>query len=125
MWGYLYVTWFRRIFGVSSVYRSFATTVSQPKMRDFSGEMFKGFEVQQRHNCSPAASFANSVMTLYLLKVHLQTFLSIPITQKKKSHILSCDTLVPNEQYGVRSYAPKAHSFPLLKDAMQILRPAA
>ena len=38
--------------------------------------------VQRRHNCSPAASFANCVMTLYLLKVHLQTFLSIPITQK-------------------------------------------
>jgi len=28
--------------------------------------------VQRRHNCSPAASFANCVMTLYLLKVHLQ-----------------------------------------------------
>ena len=38
--------------------------------------------VQRRHNCSLAASFANCVMTLYLLKVHLQTFLSIPITQK-------------------------------------------
>jgi hypothetical protein len=38
--------------------------------------------VQQRRNCSPAASFANCLMTLYLLKVHLQTFLSIPITQK-------------------------------------------
>ena len=37
---------------------------------------------QRRNNCSPAASFANCVMTLYLLKVHLQTFLSIPITQK-------------------------------------------
>jgi hypothetical protein len=35
--------------------------------------------VQRRHNCSPAASFANCVMTLYLLKVHLQTFLSKPI----------------------------------------------
>jgi len=35
--------------------------------------------------------------TLYLLKVHLQTFLSIPITQK--CQILSCDTLVTNEQY--------------------------
>jgi len=44
--------------------------------------------VQRRHNCSPAASFANCVMTLYLLKVHLQTFLSIPITQK--CQILSC-----------------------------------
>ena len=36
-------------------------------------------------------------MTLYLLKVHLQTFLSIPITQK--CQILSCDTVVANEQY--------------------------
>jgi len=34
-----------------------------------------------RHNCSPAASFANCIMTLYLLKVHLQMFLHIPITQ--------------------------------------------
>ena len=48
--------------------------------------------VQQQRNCSPAASFANCVMTLYLLKVHLQMFLSIPITQK--CQILSCDTLV-------------------------------
>jgi hypothetical protein len=47
--------------------------------------------VQQRHNCSPAASFANCVMTLYLLKVHLQTFLSTPITQK--CQISSFDTL--------------------------------
>jgi hypothetical protein len=38
--------------------------------------------VQRRHDCSPAASFANCVMTLYLLKVHLQTFISIPITKK-------------------------------------------
>jgi hypothetical protein len=54
--------------------------------------------VQRRHNCSPAASFANCVMTLYsyLLELHLQTFLSIPITQKH--HILSCDTLVANER---------------------------
>jgi hypothetical protein len=53
--------------------------------------------VQRRHNCSQAANFANCVMTLYLLKVHLQTFLSIPITQK--CQILSCDTLVANERY--------------------------
>ena len=53
--------------------------------------------VQLRHNCCPAASFANCVMTLYLLKVHLQTFLSITIT--KKCQILSCDTLVANERY--------------------------
>ena len=53
--------------------------------------------VQRRHNCSPAASFTNCIMTLYLLKVHLQTFLSIPITQKYQ--ILSCDTLVAKELY--------------------------
>jgi hypothetical protein len=44
--------------------------------------------VQRRHNCSPAASFASCVMTLYLLQVHLQTFLSIPTTQKRQ--ILYC-----------------------------------
>jgi hypothetical protein len=48
--------------------------------------------LQRRHNCSPAVSFANCVMTLYLLKVHLQTFLSKPTTQK--CQILSLDTLV-------------------------------
>jgi hypothetical protein len=36
-------------------------------------------------------------MTLYLLKVNLQTFLSIPIIQK--CQILSCDTLVADERY--------------------------
>jgi hypothetical protein len=55
--------------------------------------------VQRWHNCSPGASFANCVMTLYPLKVHLQTFLSIPITQK--CQILSCDTLVANPRYFV------------------------
>ena len=55
------------------------TTVSRLKMCDFSGEYFKGFLwVQPRHNCSPVASFANYVMTVHLIKVHLQTFLSIP-----------------------------------------------
>ena len=63
--------------------------------------------MQQRHNCSPAASFASCVMTLYLLKVHLQTFLSIPITQK--CQIFSCDTLVANERYG--EVAVKLRSF--------------
>ena len=53
--------------------------------------------VQRRHNCSQAASFTNRVMTLYLLKVHLQTFLSIWIAQK--CQIVSCDTLVTNERY--------------------------
>jgi hypothetical protein len=53
--------------------------------------------VQRRHNRSPAASFANRVMTLNLLKVHLQTFLSITITQKFQ--ILNCDNLVAKERY--------------------------
>ena len=51
----------------------------------------------RRQNCSPAASFTNCVMTLHLLKMHLLTFLSIPIN--KKFQILSFDTLVKNEQY--------------------------
>jgi hypothetical protein len=38
-------------------------------------------------------------MTLYLLKVHLQMFLSISITQK--CQILSCDTPVANERYSM------------------------
>ena len=37
------------------------------------------------------------VVTLYLLKVHLQTFLSISTIQK--CQILGCDTLVANECY--------------------------
>jgi hypothetical protein len=53
--------------------------------------------VQRRHNCSPAESFANRVMTLQLVKVHLQTFISIPITQKYQ--ILICDSLVANQRY--------------------------
>ena len=43
---------------------------------------YKFLWVQWQHNCSPAVSFANCIMTPYLLKVHLQTFLSPPITQK-------------------------------------------
>jgi len=75
---------------------------------------------QRRHNCSPAASFANCVMTLYLLKVHLQTFLSIPITQK--CHILSCDAFIANERYYtynvllLRRWSPNILTFrPLLR----------
>jgi hypothetical protein len=56
------------------------------------------------------SSFANCVMTLYLLKVHLQLFLSVPITQK--CQILSCDTLVTKERY-VRGIAMQCPSSPL------------
>ena len=67
--------------------------------------------VQRQHNCSPAASFANCVMTLYLLKVHLQMFLPIPITQK--CQIMSCNTLVTNERYGLPVTARQRIQFDL------------
>jgi len=51
----------------------------------------------RRQNFSPTASFADCVMTLYLLKVQLETFLSTPVTQK--CQILSFGTLVANERY--------------------------
>ena len=53
--------------------------------------------VQRRHNCSPAASFTNCIMTLHLLKSASGNFFSIPITQK--CQILSCDILVANKRY--------------------------
>jgi hypothetical protein len=40
----VYSLWFN-LYGRTSTYRSFATTVSQPKISDFLGENFKGFEV--------------------------------------------------------------------------------
>ena len=85
---------------IMSTYRLFATTVSQFKISDFSGETFKGFEVQY---------FSMSATTTQLLssgefcKLRYDTipvknaFLSIPITQKWQ--ILSCDTLIANERY--------------------------
>jgi len=86
----------------SATYRSFATRMSHSKFVTFQEKLLKVLKcynflwVQWWHNCSPAASFANWVMTLYLLKVHLQMFLSIPLT--KKCQILSCDSLVANEK---------------------------
>ena len=43
-----------------------------------------------------SGEFCKLRYTLYLLKVHLQTFLSLPVTQRRQ--ILSCDTLVANER---------------------------
>jgi hypothetical protein len=92
------------LFKMWSRYRSLAT-MSQLKMCDISREIFKALKcynflwVQRRHNCFPAVSFANYVLTLYLLKLHLQTFPSIPINKNDK--FLSCDTLVANERYVV------------------------
>ena len=45
--------------------------------------------VQQRHNCPPAANFANCVVTLSLLKVHLLTFLSITINKNVKFWVVT------------------------------------
>jgi hypothetical protein len=84
-------------------YRTFATTVSQLKICDFSGETFKGFEVLLSAKSATttqllsSGEFCKLVMTLYPFKVHLHTFLSIPVT--KKFRILSCDTLVANQRY--------------------------
>jgi hypothetical protein len=81
------------------------TTLSQLKICDFSGDTFKGFEVLQfsisakTTQLLSSGEFCKLRLTLYLLKVHLQTFLSLPITQK--CQILSCDTLVANERFVV------------------------
>jgi len=89
----------------------------------FSGEKFKVLKccnflwVQQRHNCSPAASFANCVMTLYLLIVNLQMFLSIPITQK--CQILSSDTLVA--KWAIYSQTPGIASLSLRCDSRRYI----
>jgi hypothetical protein len=76
---------------------------------------------QQQHNYSPVVSFANSVMTFYLLKVHLQMFLSIPVTQK--CQILSCDTLVANERYICSCCAMNAWLSVQMKQCAIILQP--
>ena len=51
-----------------------------------------------------SGEFCKLLYDTNLLKVHLPTFLSIPITQKCQN--LSCDTLVANELYIV----PHVHS---------------
>jgi len=101
------------------LYRLFATTVSQLKICDFFRRSFlkvlkchNFLWVKQRHNRSPAASFADCVMTLYRLKVHLQKFRSVPITQKFQ--ILSCDTLVANEGYVIKVCKSIAQSVALV-----------
>jgi hypothetical protein len=86
----------------SKQYIAHLRQVSQLKIYYFSGERFKGFEVLY---------FSVSAKTTQLLsngefcklrydtisgKLHLQTFRSIPITQKCQ---ILCDTLVANERY--------------------------
>ena len=89
-----------------SLYRPFATTtVSQLNISDiFHGKSLKILKcynfvrVQRRHNCSPAASFVNCVMTLYLLKkcICRRFFL---YQKLKNAQILNCDTFVVNGRY--------------------------
>jgi hypothetical protein len=89
-------------------YRSFAQLCHNSKLVVFQERRLKFLKcytflwVQRRHNCSPAASFTHYVVTLYSLKVRLQTFLSIPVTQK--CQILSCDALVANERNVLRRW---------------------
>ena len=87
-----------RLFATSTVsqqqcHNNVTTTVSQQQCHNskfviFQQRIIKVLKcynflwVQRRHSCSPAASFANCVMTLYLLQVHQQTFLSVPINKK-------------------------------------------
>ena len=76
------------------MYHSFVTTVSRLKICDFSGEMFKGFEVIQfSKSATMTTAFGNCVVPV---KSASAKFISVPITQK--CQILCCDTLVPNER---------------------------
>jgi len=51
--------------------------LQESKLVTFQEKLLKGLNccnflwMQRRQNCSPAASFESSVMTLHLLKVHL------------------------------------------------------
>jgi len=90
----------------AATYGSFATQCNNSKLTIFQEKLltllncYNFLWVQWWHNCSPAASFSNRVMTPYLLKLHLQTFLSVPITQK--CQIVWVVTLfVGNERYAL------------------------
>ena len=84
-----------------SIYRSFATIVSQLKICDFSGETFKGFEVLLS---ALSATTTQLLSSGEFCKLRYDTIpvqnasanVSIPITQKYQ--ILSYDTLVANER---------------------------
>jgi len=71
--------------------------VSQLITCDFSGEAFEGFEVLYLSmgattiQLLSSGEFCKLRYDTNLLKVHLQTFLSIPITQK--CQISSCDNI--------------------------------
>jgi hypothetical protein len=60
--------------------------VSQPKICDFSGETSKGFEVLSATTTQLLSSgqFCELRYDTIPVKVHLPTFLSIPITQNTK-----------------------------------------
>ena len=65
------------------IYRSFAITVSKIKIWIFQEKRLKVLKccnflwVQRRHNCSPAASFTNCVMTFYYIKNQLDAALAV------------------------------------------------
>ena len=85
-------------------FRPFATTLSQLKICDFSGENFSRFwsaiifyECYDDTTALQRRVLQTPLWHYTCWKVHLQTFLSIPIAQK--CEILSCDSLVPNDRY--------------------------
>ena len=98
-----------------SLYRPFATTtVSQLNISDiFHGKSLKILKcynflwLQRRHNCSPAASFANSVMELCLLKVHLKRFFLYQLLKSDKFWVV---TLLSQMSYMVLSLTSSIYS---------------
>jgi hypothetical protein len=81
---------------------AFATTVSQPKICDFSGETFKGFEVLQFSTSATtqllsSSEFCELRYDTIPVKSASSNVTFIPKTQK--CQILSCDPLVANERY--------------------------
>ena len=81
--------------------------LQQLKISDFSGEILKVFWyydflwMQRRHNCSAAASYANCVMTLYLVKVYLQTVLSTQKTKNAKFWVVAHLTQMNDMLYNI------------------------
>ena len=75
--------------------------MSQLKISDFSGEMFKGFEVLDFPMSATTTSgeFYKLHYDTVTVKSASTNFFFVPITQK--CQILSCGTLVANERYGI------------------------
>jgi len=85
------------------IHRSCVTTVSQLKMCDFSGEIFKGFEVL-KFSMSATTTQPLSSGEFCKLRYDIVPLKSASAnvsfsTNNSKMPILNCDTLVANERY--------------------------